>query len=61
MKKITMLQAIKEFLSKLPGGEFSTGCYVYSVGHKWVTYVNTWGGIRQEKISLDDFYETYIK
>ena len=52
-------QAIKDFVSAKPEGQFARGLYFKSVGNKYVTYISTWITTTTEKMDIDDFIENY--
>jgi hypothetical protein len=51
---------IKETVMGWPNWEVSTGLLVDKVGNKYVRIINCWGNGSNFKITLDDFYHTFI-
>lgn len=52
-------QIIKTKFEAIPEQQIKPGVYLKSVGHKYVTIINTLNGTWIEKQPIDEFYQEY--
>jgi len=55
-----MTKEIKDKYTSIPEKQVSPGIYIYTVGRKHITLLNTIDETRLTKIPIKDFYYKYI-